>query len=68
MMCSRMQRPSFCVDGTSRPGGEIDEEEGKNTDSLVLFGRSGGADCSMNETSSNGTMCLDGLYLLIPLG
>ena len=47
MMCSRMQRLSLCVDGTSLLGAEIDEQEGETQIALFVW-EVRGCDCSPN--------------------
>lgn len=49
IMCSSMQRLSLRVDGTSLPGKEINEQEGK-TQIAPFVCVEGGFDCSLDET------------------
>lgn len=54
-----MQGLSLFVDGTSLPGGEIDEQEGKTQIALFVW-EEGGFDCSPNDIlwKSQAQQCL----------
>lgn len=51
-----MQRLSLSVDGTSLPGGEIDEQEGETQIALFVW-EARSFDCSPNEIHNESHKC-----------